>query len=286
MNELLKDFRSIEIKTKKLIAHSFMWNFRSAFKWNGLEFSEFKERQEWDDITGIDWLVSKREGKLLKRKMVEERELHITFLIDLWKNMEAPFEKSKKEMLFELYSLISLSAVENKDKISCLFFWWERLEVWKFYNSKSGVFRYFREAKEYNISKKNSSLDSALHHLCKAKCKHNLLFILTDSFDYNELYLKQVAYKNEIVFIHIFNNFENTLFLKDKAIIPFWNEVESFYIDLYDEKKRVSYVELRRERLRNFSTQIVKLGWDYLYIDDTKNIFKEFFLFMKKRELQ
>lgn len=285
MNEYLRNFRGVEIRTKKLIAHSFLWNFRSAFKWNWLEFSEFKERQEWDDISFIDWLVSKREWKLLQRKMVEERELNITFLMDLWVNMEALFHRTKKDILLELFSIVWFSAIENKDKISCLFFWWEKLERWKFHSTKSWIFLYYNEINKYKNTEKKVNLSDALWYLSRIKCKNNLLFILTDTFNYDTLLMKQLASKNEIIFVHIFNNFENTLYLENKSILPLWSKKEWLYIDLNDENKRKEYVDIRREKLRKFSKEIIKIGGDYLYLDDTKNIFKEFFLFMKKREV-
>jgi len=74
MKNYTDDFKQIQIQTTKLISTDFLGNFKSAFKGNGLVFSEFKSREEGEDTNSIDWLVSRREGRYLMRKMEEERQ--------------------------------------------------------------------------------------------------------------------------------------------------------------------------------------------------------------------
>jgi len=46
MKNYIDDFKQIQISTTKLISADFLGNFKSAFKGNGLVFSEFKSREE------------------------------------------------------------------------------------------------------------------------------------------------------------------------------------------------------------------------------------------------
>ena len=66
----LKNFKKLDLKTKKMISSNLSWNFKSVFKWKWLEFDEFKEYEDGEDSKYIDWLVSARENRLLTKNLV------------------------------------------------------------------------------------------------------------------------------------------------------------------------------------------------------------------------
>gem|GEM_PF-3177580 len=64
----------------------------------------------------IDWMASKREGKMLVKRYQEERQLQVFFLLDTTKTMHfASQETSKLDTLEEVFYLLALSATSNND---------------------------------------------------------------------------------------------------------------------------------------------------------------------------
>ena len=62
VEEILKQVRRIEIKSKWLANHVFAGGYRSAFKGTGLRFKEVREYTPGDDVRFIDWNVTARMG--------------------------------------------------------------------------------------------------------------------------------------------------------------------------------------------------------------------------------
>lgn len=285
MKEYLKDFYRIQLQTKKRLSSDFLGNFKTTFRWNGLEFQEFVAREEGEDVSAVDWLVSKREGKILKRKQEEERQIDVLFLLDGWETMQ--FWK-KKDMLFRILFMLALSALENGDKIGSLFFGKDFLSFTPFFSQKWKFFRNYRDydfylwGNEENNKKWEKTLSEALSFLLDMKIKKKFIFILSDSFLFDEKRFRFLAQENEVIFLHIFDARENTLEFDTPWIFNLWNKnTWSLFINLFDEKKKEEYKALRKKKIKDFREKIYSLWWYYLMLDDTKNIFKEFFLFMK-----
>ncbi len=280
-----KSFRKIDIKAKKLLWNLFLWNYKSAFKWRWLEFSDFRLYDIWDDSKRIDWLVSAREWKTLVRRYEEDRELDIMFVLDLSTSMKLSFSwKSKIELLKEIFYILWLSAVEDSSKIGAYFLWWTSWKYFPYKKWKANLINIFNNISIYNneISENyNETLD--LLPLLNLKVKNNLVFVLSDKIELLEKNFKVLSFKNDLVYINIFNNFENTLSWED-WIVWLRSNKNNLFIDLDNKKKIEEFRLLRKARIDKFKKSIYSFWADYLYIDDKVNIFKKLLMLMKKRE--
>ena len=81
--ELLKKVRKIEIKSKGLSNQIFSGEYHSAFKGQGMAFSEVREYIPGDPVRIIDWNVTARLNKPYVKVFEEERELTVMLLIDI-----------------------------------------------------------------------------------------------------------------------------------------------------------------------------------------------------------
>ena len=61
--EVLKKVKLLEISTRKLVNNLFTGEYHSAFKGQGMTFSEFREYVPGDDVRAISWPVTARTGK-------------------------------------------------------------------------------------------------------------------------------------------------------------------------------------------------------------------------------
>ncbi len=291
--DYLKNFKKLDLKTKKMISSNLSWNFKSAFRWKWLEFDEFKEYEAGEDSKYIDWLVSARENKLLTKKFSVDKSLKVFFVMDVSKSMNFGFDKTKKDTLLEIFFLLALSSVENWDDIGALIF---DENSYKFFDTKKGKWHIFEIYKtiverENNLSvitdnSQLSSLNSTFSFLTKIKLKNTLLFFLTDKMEFeNDKNLKVLALKNDLIFVNIFDNFENTLNAKNEksGVLGFLSNLWKWmFIDSLDKEKKTEYAILRKTKIKNFSRYLHSIKVRYISIDNLTNIYKEFFNFFSK----
>jgi len=116
--EILKKVRLIEIKTRHIVNNIFGGEYHSAFKGMGMEFAEVREYYPGDDIRAIDWNVTARTGKPFIKKYDEERELTVMLIVDVSASgFFGTGESLKSDIMIELASILSFSAIKNNDKL-------------------------------------------------------------------------------------------------------------------------------------------------------------------------
>ena len=82
-DDLLKNVRKIEIKTRGLSHQIFAGEYHSAFKGRGMAFSEGREYRYGDDVRNMDWNVTARSNRPYVKVYEEERELTVMLLVDV-----------------------------------------------------------------------------------------------------------------------------------------------------------------------------------------------------------
>lgn len=218
-NELLKNVRKIEIKTRGLSHQIFAGEYHSAFKGRGMAFSEVREYQPGDDVRTMDWNVTARVNAPYIKVFEEERELTVVLLVDVsgsrWFGTQ---EKFKKELLAEVAAVLSFSASINNDKVGALFFS-DRVE--EFIPPKKGrshLLRIIREMLEFEPQSKQTDISAALRFLTNAIKKRCTAFLLSDMMDVDDAQnpryeeaLKIAVNKHDIAAIKIYDPRETEL---------------------------------------------------------------------------
>jgi len=279
-------FKLLDITTLKKVTSLFAGNYRTSFHGSGIEFEELREYSFWDDVKNIDWLTSAKIWKPFIRKYQEERELSTLFICDIWSNMQFwIWEKTKLDTLLEAFYILGFSSLKNNDKIWAYFF--DSNVEFNIHTKKwqSNVWLIIDKILYYTKTNNPSSSDIniVLKELYNKKIKNNLLFIFSDEYEnLDEKYFKALAIKNDIVFINIFDDFENNL---DNTWIYnlIWKN-SSVYIDIKDDKKKKEYIDKRNEKKLLFKKKILNLGWSYLEITNSTNIYQTLYKFFKLRQ--
>ncbi len=275
-------YKRIDIKTKRLVSSLFLWNYKAAFKWRGLEFSDFREYTSSDDAKHIDWLVSAREGKTIMRRYREERELDILFVLDLSESMQFWFQKKKIDTLIEIFYLIAFSGIQNGDKVWALLFGWEKTQFIPFKKGSIGLFKILDGIEKYQGDIWNERLD--LTSLNVLPVKNALTFVLTDKNEIDDSSLRLARLRNDIICINIFDSFENTLEGKS-WILTLGNKNRQVILDLDNKKKKEKYLNLRNKKKWEFQSILSQNRIPRLEIDENTDIYQTFLSFMKTREL-
>ncbi len=180
-SELISKVRKIEIKTRSLSQQVFAGQYHSAFKGQGMTFSEVREYQYGDSIRSIDWNVTARFNKPYIKVFDEERELTVMLLVDVSGSNEfGTRDRLKRELMIELAAVLAFSAIENNDKIGVIFFS-DRVE--KFIPPKKGkkhILRIILELLEFKPVSKGTNLSEALRFLTHAIKKKSTVFVISD----------------------------------------------------------------------------------------------------------
>ena len=102
-NDILRQVRKIEIKTRGLSNDIFAGQYHSAFKGRGMAFSEVREYRVGDDVRDIDWNVTARSRSPHVKVYEEERELTMMLLVDVsGSRMFGSTTKLKKNLITEI----------------------------------------------------------------------------------------------------------------------------------------------------------------------------------------
>ncbi len=218
-NEILRQVRKIEIKTRGLSNDIFAGKYHSAFKGRGMAFSEVREYRVGDDVRDIDWNVTARSSVPHIKTYEEERELTMMLLVDVSASrMFGTTSKLKKDIITEIAAVLAFSAAQNNDKVGCLFFS-DRIE--KFIPPKKGrshILMIIRELIEFTPEGNGTSLSEPLRYLTNAIKKRCTAFVLSDFDDLDggggcafDDALKIAVGKHDVVGIRIFDERETVL---------------------------------------------------------------------------
>ena len=247
--EIIKKVRLIEIKTRHIVNNLFGGEYHSAFKGMGMEFAEVREYYPGDDVRAIDWNVTARTGKPFIKKYDEERELTVMLMIDVSASgFFGTGESLKSDVMIELASILSFSAIKNNDKVGLLLF---SDQIEKFIPPQKGkwhVLRVIREMIYHRAKNQETDISTALEHIQKVLKRKSIIFLISDFWDnsFNKA-MKLVHKKHDLINIQILDDAEFTI--PNMGLIKL-HDVEnqsSIWIDTHNRKIR----EITSNNIRN-----------------------------------
>ena len=211
--ELLKKIQKFHFKTKRQANDLFAGQYESAFKGQGIEFSEVREYQLGDDIRNIDWNVSARFGHPFVKIFHEERELTVILILDLsGSNLFGSRVKFKRDLLAEVAGMLSFLAIRTNDKVGAILF---SSDVEKYIPPKKGaphVWRLIKEILTFEPKDLRTSIGSAFDYLNQVVKRHSIVFLLSDCMDRGfDRALRLTAKKHDLTVIRLTDPAEEEL---------------------------------------------------------------------------
>tara|TARA_B100000902_G_scaffold399893_2_gene473409 strand:- start:3370 stop:4242 length:873 start_codon:yes stop_codon:yes gene_type:complete len=284
-SEILKKVRKIEIKTKGISNHIFSGEYNTAFKGKGMVFSEVREYQPGDDIRLIDWNVTARYNNPYVKIFEEEREMTVMLLIDVSGSANFGTQNNlKKEIITEISSVLSFSAINNNDKVGVIFFS-DKIE--KFIPPKKGkshILRIIRELITFNSENKNTNIGKAIEYFNKVNKKRSVCFILSDFIGNNfEKSLKIVNNKHDVIALIVKDLREKEIV--DIGLVKIENPENGFirWIDTSSKKLREEFKNNSTKFDQKIQNQLKQSGVDFVNIDTNKDYIKPLINFFKRR---
>ena len=270
--EIIKKVRLIEIKTRHIVNNLFGGEYHSAFKGMGMEFAEVREYYPGDDVRAIDWNVTARTGKPFIKKYDEERELTVMLMIDVSASgFFGTGESLKSDVMIELASILSFSAIKNNDKVGLLLF---SDQIERFIPPQKGkwhVLRVIREMIYHKAKDQQTDISTALEHIQKVLKRKSIIFLISDFWD--DSYQKDmnlINKKHDLINIQVLDKAE---FIIPKLGMMKLHDVEnqsSMWVDTHNNQMRTiasNHIRNKNSRLKSFCK---KNKIDLISIDTSK----------------
>jgi len=290
-NDLLKNVRKIEIKTRGLSRQIFAGEYHSAFKGKGMAFSEVREYQYGDDVRSMDWNVTARLNAPFIKVFEEERELTVMLMVDVsGSRLFGTTQKFKKELVAEVGAVLSFSASINNDKVGALFFS-DRVEL--FIPPKKGrshLLRIIRELLEFEPRSKKTNIGEALRFLTNAIKRRCTVFLLSDMLDLDdkrkprfEEALKIAANKHDLAVIRVYDPREQQLPNIGLLRVADAETGAETWIDTSSRRLRQNYQAWNRDAESAISQLLMMYRIDNVSISTQHDYVQELIRLFKKR---
>ena len=281
--KILKKVRELEIKSKKITTHLFTGEYHSAFKGKGMSFREVREYYPGDDVRFIDWNVSARFSHPFTKVFEEERELTVMLLIDTSaSNLFGTVAMQKKDLIVEIASILTFSAINNNDKVGVIFF---SDKIDKYIAPKKGrkhALYIVRELLTVEATKKGTDLDEAIKFFSRSVKQRSIAFILSDflTTGYDDD-LKVIGNKHDIIGIRVYDKMD--LQLPDAGLLHVLDGEtgKSRWLDSSDTMVRYNYQQHFMQQSELSKNYFRKAGAELLHVrtdDDYIKILQQFFI--------
>ena len=246
--EILKKVRLIEIKTRHIVNNIFGGEYHSAFKGMGMEFAEVREYYPGDDIRAIDWNVTARTGKPFIKKYDEERELTVMLIVDVSASgFFGTGESLKSDIMIELASILSFSAIKNNDKVGLLLFSDKIEQYIPPKKGKSHVLRVIREMIYHKAKDRKTDISIALEHIQKVLKRKSIIFLLSDFWDNSyQQTMKLINKKHDLINIQILDKAE--IAIPKLGMVKFHDA----------ETQKSAWIDTNNKQVQNISTKYIR----------------------------
>ncbi|MBW1766632.1 MAG: DUF58 domain-containing protein [Deltaproteobacteria bacterium] len=262
--EVLKKIQKFHFSTRRQANDLFAGQYESAFKGQGIEFSEVREYQIGDDVRTIDWNVSARFGRPFVKVFNEERELTVMLLLDLsGSHLFGTKVKFKRELLAEVAGMLAFLAIRTNDKVGAILF---SSQVEKYIPPKKGashVWRLIKEIFTYQPQDLSTNLDTVLNYLNRVVKRHAIVFLISDCVDTGfEKSMRLTAKKHDLVVIRVSDPAEDQLPDVGLATLQDPETGQVVLINTRNKSLRGRWSNYRKEQTSYLSDLLRKAGVD------------------------
>ena len=205
LSEIAKKVKRIEIVTGRHSVNQLSGQYRSRFRGQGVQFSDFRVYQFGDDVRHIDWRTSAKTEDTYIKKFEEERELSVLLAADMSASLGFGSQgQSKHEVMCLALATIAFSAAINNDRVGLVLF---TEDVEKYIPPQKGrkhVLRLIDELLTFKPSGKSANLGGALRLMEKVAKPNSTVVMASDLFlQLDKERLKRISRRHDFVVMRV-----------------------------------------------------------------------------------
>lgn len=283
--ELLKQTKLLEIRTRRLVDSVISGQYKTAFRGQGMTFSDFREYVAGDDIRHISWSLMAKTGTPFIKKFDEERELQIVLCVDLSGSTSfGSGETTKREKLVQVAATLALSAIKNGDQVGLVLF----TDFVEHYlppqKSRGQVQRMLRDLAFFEPKHSQTKITAVSDFLQGVLKKKSVVFLLSDFMDtgYN-LSLKRLGKKHDVIACRIEDQFEAAL--PSIGLVELWDPEteEEMLVDTSSKDFNKSLQQLRQKDLQSKSAELKSSQVEIIDLSNQRDFYKPILQFFSRR---
>lgn len=288
---LLRRLRRIELRARGLSHQIFAGEYHSAFKGQGMAFSEVREYRYGDDVRTIDWNVTARLSTPHIKVFEEEREQTVMLLVDVSGSHRFGTDvQTKKNVMTEVAAVLAFSAIQNNDKIGVVLFS-DRVEL--FIPPKKGrkhILRVIWDLLSFRPESDQTDLGVALRYLTNAIKKRCTAFLLSDFIDNDadgafrfERALRIASSRHDVVALQVIDRRETELPPVGMVRLVDGESGRTLWVNTSRRSVREAYSACWQDRAAQLKRMCSKAGVDLATLSTTEDYVPPLVQLFKRR---
>lgn len=285
IKDIIKKVKQIEIRTRKKTESTLMGQYHSAFKGQGMTFSEVRPYQYGDEIRRIDWNKTARFREPFVKVMEEERELTMMLLVDISASMDYGTKTQlKREFVAEIAASLGFSAAGNNDKVGLILFADKVYKVLPPQKGRKHILAILSTILSTDYVAAPSKIDKVLEYMMSVFKKKSLVFLLSDFQDEYDLKMLRVASKkHQILGMRVFDDKDEqipdvgyTLFQDAETGKEIWANTSS-------ARWRYEFAEKQKQNVKSVAEDFENSSATFVNINTGEDYSKFLYQYFRKR---
>lgn len=285
IKDIVKKVKQIEIRTRKKTEASLMGQYHSAFKGQGMTFSEVRPYQFGDEIRRIDWNKTARFREPYVKVMEEERELTVILLVDISASMNYGTKNSlKREYVAEICASLGFSAVGNNDKVGVILFADKVYKVIPPQKGRKHILSILSQILITDYVAAKSNVDVALQYMMNVFKKKSFVFFFSDFEDETDTkVLRVAAKKHTLLGIRVSDEKDNEI--PDVGYTLF-RDVETgkqAWVNTSSSRWRYTFAEEQKQKIRRLKEDFDASSAGFMDLKTNDDYAKQLYMYFQRR---
>lgn len=276
IKDIVRKVKQIEIRSKRKSEATLMGQYHSAFKGQGMTFSEVRPYQFGDEIRRFDWNKTARFREPYVKVMEEERELTVMLMVDISASMDYGTKIAlKREFVAEICSSLGFSAVGNNDKVGLILYADKVYKVIPPQKGRKHVLAIISQILTTDYVPAKSDLDGALQYMLNIFKKKSFVFVLSDfDDDYSTKTLRVAAKKHAFLGMRVYDEKDNEIPDIGYALFRDSETGEQVWANTSNARWRYEYAEKQKIKMKRLEEDFKNASAGFLNINSGEDYSK------------
>jgi len=285
IKEIIRKVKQIEIRTKKKSEATLMGQYHSAFKGQGMTFSEVRPYQFGDEIRRIDWNKTARFREPFVKVMEEERELTLMLLVDISASMDyGTRAQLKREFVAEIAASIGFSAAGNNDKVGLILYADKVYKVIPPRKGRKHILAIISTLLSTEYVAAQASMEAALEYMMTVFKKKSLIFMFSDFEDiYDNKMLRVAARKHQLLGLRITDDKDNEIPDVGYALFRDAETGRQVWANTSLARWRYQFAENQKQKVRQITDDFENASAGFINIQTGEDYSKHLYQYFRKR---
>ncbi|SFI77390.1 Protein of unknown function DUF58 [Kaistella treverensis] len=285
IKDIIKKVKQIEIRTKKKSEATLMGQYHSAFKGQGMTFSEVRPYQFGDEIRRIDWNKTARFREPFVKVMEEERELTMMLLVDISASMDYGTQTQlKREFVAEIAASVGFSAAGNNDKVGLILYADKVYKVIPPQKGRKHILAIISTLLSVDYVPAQAKLESALEYMMTIFKKRSLIFLFSDFEDaYDLKMLRVAARKHQLLGLRVFDSKDVEIPDVGYALFKNAETGQQIWANTSSARWRYEFAEKQKQKLNQLTEDFESSSAALLNISTGDDYAKSLYQYFRKR---